>query len=181
MPLLSTIARRRKVEYFFSGVPRGARILEIGCGDGWLRPALEARGFTRHVGLDLRPPADVVGDVNAWREIGLAPGSFDVIVAFEVVEHVDCFAACLDLLAPGGSLFVTTPVPQRDWVMRILEALRLNQKRTSPHDYLVDLRNVTGFSERRVEIMGGLSQWAVLRKDSAAAAAANGARTVQYT
>ena len=181
MPLLSRIAQRRKLEHFFADVPRDARILEIGCGDGWLRPALAARGFTRYLGLDLRPPADVVGDVNRWREIGLAAESFDVIAAFEVVEHVDCFAACRALLAPGGALFVTTPVPSRDWVMRLLEAAGLNQRRTSPHDYLVDLRTVEGFADRRIDIVGGLSQWAVLRKASAAAADANGARAVQYT
>jgi SAM-dependent methyltransferase len=193
MPLLSTIARRRKVDHFFSGVPRDARILEIGAGEGWLRAALAARGFTRYTGLDLRPPAEVVGDVRRWREIGLAPESFDVVVAFEVVEHVDCFQACHDLLAPGGALFVTTPVPRRDWALKLLEALGLNQRRTSPHDHLIDLRRVPQF-EREIVIVGGLSQWAVLRKPSApswrkdahaagasaAAAAANGASAVQY-
>ncbi len=180
MPFLSQLAARRKVDYFFAGVPRDARILEIGCGGGWLRAALAARGFTRYTGLDLRPPADVVGDVNAWRALGLREGSFDVVVAFELVEHVDCFRACHELLAPGGAMFVTTPVPSRDWIMRLLEALRLNQRRTSPHDRLVDLRRVPYFAERRVRIVGGLAQWAVLRKASPAAAAANGESAVQY-
>lgn len=179
MPLLSQLAARRKVDYFFARLPREARILEIGCGDGWLRRALAARGFSRYTGLDLHPPADVVGDVNAWRELGLREASFDVVVAFELVEHVDCFRACHELLAPGGAMFVTTPLPSRDWVMRVLEALRLNQRRTSPHDRLVDLRQVPYFAERRVAIVGGLAQWAVLRKASAAAAAAKGESAVQ--
>lgn len=164
MPLLSSWAQQRKVEWFFASVPRDAHILEVGAGAGWLGPALRARGFTRYTGLDLRPPADIVGDVNAWRRVGLRPESFDVIVAFEVVEHVDCFRACHDLLAPGGVMFVTTPVPARDWVMKILEAVGLNQKRTSPHDHLVDLRRAPLFEERAVRIVGGLSQWGVLRK-----------------
>jgi SAM-dependent methyltransferase len=180
-PLLSRWARKKKVDHFFADVRRDARILEIGCAGGWLREALAARGFTRYTGLDLAPPADVVGDVNEWRAAGLAPASFDVVVAFEVVEHVDCFRACHDLLAPGGSLFVTTPIPGRDWVMRILEAVGLNQRRTSPHDRLVDLRTVPYFADRRIEIVGGLSQWAVLRKAgaSAAAKAAKGASAAQ--
>jgi 2-polyprenyl-3-methyl-5-hydroxy-6-metoxy-1,4-benzoquinol methylase len=164
MPLLSDLARRRKVEYFFSALPRDARILEIGAGEGWLRAALSARGFTRYVGLDLRPPADVVGDVNDWRALGLAAESFDAIAAFEIVEHVDCWRACWELLAPGGALLVTTPVPGRDWVMRLLEAAGLNQKRTSPHDHLVDLRTVAWAGEREIRIVGGLAQWGVLRK-----------------
>jgi hypothetical protein len=176
MPLLSSWAQRRKIAWFFGAVPRDARILEVGAGAGWLGPALRARGFTRYVGLDLAPPADVVGDVNAWRELGLAPASFDVVVAFEVVEHVDCFRACHELLAPGGAMFVTTPVPGRDWVMRVLEAIGLNQRRTSPHDFLVDLRAAPHFEEREVRIVGGLAQWAVLRKAAAPAAAPRAAR-----
>ncbi len=200
MPLLSDLAQRKKVEWFFARVPRDARILEVGSGAGWLGPALRARGFTRYVGLDLEPPADVVGDVNQWRALGLAPESFDVVAAFEVVEHVDCFRACHELLAPGGALFVTTPLPSRDWIMQVLEAVGLNQRRTSPHDFLVDLRTVPHFAERKVRIVGGLAQWAVLRKASrpsvpapepvrygvpgragasAASAAANGASAVQ--
>jgi SAM-dependent methyltransferase len=170
VPLLSSWAQRKKLDWFFGTVPRDARILEVGAGAGWLGPALRARGFTRYVGLDLRPPADVVGDVNAWRALGLRAASFDVVVAFEVVEHVDCFRACYDLLAPGGAMFVTTPVPSRDWVMKALEALRLNQRRTSPHDLLVDLRAAPHFEAREVRIVGGLAQWAVLRKVSGAAA-----------
>jgi 2-polyprenyl-3-methyl-5-hydroxy-6-metoxy-1,4-benzoquinol methylase len=170
VPLLSDWARNRKLEHFFADVPRDARILEIGAGGGWLRAALAARGFTRYTGLDLLPPADVVGDVNDWRALGLRPESFDVVVAFEVVEHVDCFRACHELLAPGGALFVTTPVPGRDWILRALEAVRLNQRRTSPHDRLVDLRAAPHFEERRVAIVAGLSQWAVLRKAPSAAA-----------
>ncbi len=72
MPFLSSYARVRKLDHFFWEVPRDARILEIGAGDGWLVEALRARGFTRYTGLDLRPPADVVGDVNEWRAAGLA-------------------------------------------------------------------------------------------------------------
>jgi cyclopropane fatty-acyl-phospholipid synthase-like methyltransferase len=179
VPILSRWAQVKKVRHFFDRVPRDARILEIGCGAGWLCEALRARGFTRYTGLDLRPPADVVGDVNDWRAAGLRAASFDVIVAFEVVEHVDCLQACHELLAPGGALFVTTPVPSRDWVMRILEAVGLNQRRTSPHDHLVDLRVAPYFADRRIEIVGGLSQWAVLRKASAAAATAKGESAVQ--
>ncbi len=164
MPILSRWARRRKVDWFFGAVPRDARVLEIGAGAGWLGPALRARGFTRYVGLDLAPPADVVGDVNEWERLGLRAESFDVVVAFEVVEHVDCFRACHALLAPGGAMFVTTPVPARDWVLRLLEAAGLSQRRTSPHDFLVDLRAAPHFEARDVRIVAGLSQWAVLRK-----------------
>lgn len=165
MPLLSDLARRKKARYFLDPLPQSARILEVGAGSGWVGDYLKSRGYTRYTGLDITPPADIVGDVRDWTRLGLGAESFDAIVAFEVVEHVDCFAACRDLLAPGGRLLLTTPVPRRDWVLKLLEAVGLNQRRTSPHDYLVDLTAVPEFTRKRVKVVAGLAQWGVFEKD----------------
>lgn len=164
MPLLSDYARRKKIDYFLAGIPKDAKILEIGCGSAWVRDYFVSNGWTGYVGLDLVPPADVVGDVNRWRDLGLAPASFDVIVAFEVVEHVDCWQACHDLLKPGGRLMLTSPVPHLDWVMRALELVGLNQKRTSPHDHLVYFENVKQFATKKIERIKGLAQWGIFTK-----------------
>jgi hypothetical protein len=88
----------------------------------------------------------------------------DVYLAFEVVEHVDCFDACYQLLRPGGKMLITTPVPEMDWLLKITESLGLNQKRTSPHDHLVDLQNVPFFNQKKIKIVLGLGQWAVFTK-----------------
>lgn len=164
MPLLSEIARKKKKRYFFEGLPKEARVLEIGCGSGWVGDYLKRHGWTNYVGLDLFPPADVVGDVCNYSALGLQPGSFDAIVAFEVVEHVDCFQPCYDLLKPGGRMLITTPLPHRDWVMKLLERVGLNQKRTSPHDHLVYLDRITLFREKQVKIVAGLAQWGIFVK-----------------
>jgi len=164
MPLLSSIARRKKFEYFFADLPKSARVLEIGSGSGWVGELLKAGGWTNYVGLDIVPPADVVGDVREWASLGLEADSFDAIVAFEVVEHVDCFQACHDLLKVGGRMLITTPVPHRDWVMKTLEAVGLNQKRTSPHDHLVYLEKVPVFTSKQVKVVAGLSQWGLFVK-----------------
>ncbi|HSR26398.1 MAG TPA: class I SAM-dependent methyltransferase [Candidatus Eisenbacteria bacterium] len=164
MALLSDIARRRKIRYFLDGVPGDASILEIGSGSGWVGDYLRQNGWTGYVGLDVVPPADIVGDVRDWQQLGLPPSSFDVIVAFEVVEHVDCWHACHALLKPGGRMLVTTPLPHRDWVLKMLESRRLNQRRTSPHDHLVYLHEVRNFRQRQVQVVAGLSQWGVFTK-----------------
>src|SRR5579872_2546599 len=136
MPLFSDIGRKLKLDYFLKSVAKDARILEIGCADGWLGKHLKEHGWKNYVGLDLKPPADIVGDIRDWKNLGLEPESFDVIFAFEVLEHVPCFQECFDLLKPGGNLMATSPVPHLDWLCSLLEAAGLNQKRTSPHDYL---------------------------------------------
>jgi 2-polyprenyl-3-methyl-5-hydroxy-6-metoxy-1,4-benzoquinol methylase len=165
MPLLSDYARRTKIEYFLAGIPKDARILEVGCGSAWVREYLTTNGWTRYVGLDLVPPADIVGDIANWRELGLEPASFDVIIAFEVVEHVDCFRECHDLLKPGGRLMLTSPVPRMDWLMKILESIGLNQKRTSPHDHLVTFQSVPLFADKQIQVVKGLAQWGIFTKE----------------
>jgi len=163
---LSEHARRKKTRYFLDGIPREARILEIGCGQGWVAEHLRRGGWRHYVGIDLFPPADIVGDIHAWRGLGLEPQSFDVIIAFEVVEHVDCFRECYELLKPGGKLMLTSPLPAADRVMRILEAIGVNQKRTSPHDHLVHFESIPYFQQKEIKIVGLLSQWGIFTKTS---------------
>jgi 2-polyprenyl-3-methyl-5-hydroxy-6-metoxy-1,4-benzoquinol methylase len=145
-------------------IPKQARILEVGCGGGWMRDFLKGHGWEHYTGIDLRPPADVVGDIRRWRDLGLRPESFDVIIAFEVVEHVDCLNECYDLLRPGGQMMLTTPVPCMDWALKLLEKVGLNQKRTSPHDHLVWISRTARFEHKSVRIVGLMSQWAILGK-----------------
>jgi 2-polyprenyl-3-methyl-5-hydroxy-6-metoxy-1,4-benzoquinol methylase len=164
MPLLSSFARRRKLAFFLPWIPKEAAVLEVGAGSGWLGDYLEANGWSNYTSLDREAPADISGDVNDWRSLGLQPNGFDVIIAFELVEHGDFYGAFEALLKPGGLLLVTTPVPRADWVLKWLEQFGLNQRRTSPHSHLHDLRKVGRFKCVRREIVAGLSQWAVFRK-----------------
>ena len=166
MPLLSRYARKRKIEYFLNRIPRQARILEIGGGAGWVGDYLRANGWKHYRGIDIVPPADIVGDIKNWKQLGLKEKSFDVIIAFEVVEHVDCFEECFDLLKPGGMLMLTSPLPHMDWVMKLLELIGLNQKRTSPHNNLLYFKDVKYFQNKNIKIVGFLSQWAIFTKES---------------
>lgn len=164
MPALSHLARSWKTRYFLESIPRDARILEIGSGSGWTGQFLVANGWKRYQGIDLNPPANIVGDIRDWRDLGLAAESWDVIIAFEVVEHLDIYPECSALLRPGGQLLVTTPVPRFDWIMEGLENLGLNQKRTSPHSNLHRLEDVGDLVLRRYRVIAGLSQWGVFEK-----------------
>jgi 2-polyprenyl-3-methyl-5-hydroxy-6-metoxy-1,4-benzoquinol methylase len=166
MPCLSEYAQKKKVRYFLQRIPKQARILEVGCGDGWVKEYLVGHGWTDYTGIDLRPPADIVGDIRSWRLLGLQSESFDAIIAFEVLEHVDCLRECCELLRPGGVLMVTTPVPSMDRVLKALEAIGLNQRRTSPHDHLIDLSRVACFQQKTVRKIAFLSQWGVFTKEA---------------
>lgn len=101
----------------YVGTPR--RILDVGSADGpsvgWLR------GRAQHVSLDLdprglRPPGGVCGSVLS---LPFADGSFDVVSAFDVIEHCDpeeqAVAELDRVLAPGGLLLASVPAYQWAW------------------------------------------------------------------
>jgi SAM-dependent methyltransferase len=163
---MTAYTRQAKIDFFVDDIPADARILEIGCGDGWVRDHLARHGRTHYVGMDLVPPADVVGDIRNWRELGLEPASFDVIIALEVIEHVVIYQEMYDLLKPGGMLVVTTPVPGMDWLCKLLETMGVNQKRTSPHDHLIDFKDIPFFEPVETRTVKLIGQWGKFRKPS---------------
>ena len=87
MPLLSDIARRQKVRYFLDPIPKDARILEIGCGSKWVGEYLRAHGWRHYTGMDLFPPADIVGDIKRWRELRLRAESLEENIDLAVQKH----------------------------------------------------------------------------------------------
>ena len=112
-------------------------VLEVGSGSGWFSKQLKKNGYNVTT-LDLIPPADLVGDINQWKKLGIQPHSFDVVVALEIIEHVDCLAALRSLCKYRGLIMLSSPHPRWDWIMKILELLHLNQKRTSEHTNLTN-------------------------------------------
>ena len=108
-------------------LPDRPLILEAGCGSGGNLGLLAARGRVsafepfddaagsareRHPGTDVR-----YGRLPD--EVPFLPGTFDLVAALDVLEHVDedvdSLAALVRLAKPGGSIIVTVPAHQRLW------------------------------------------------------------------
>ena len=140
-PFISEMSRRRKLNLFCKYVTLPAKVLEVGAGDGWFSRRLRERGYSATT-LDLETPADIQGDIMQWRKLGLQEASFDAVIGLELIEHIDCLDALTHLCRPGGVIMLSSPHPQWDWVMKGLEAIGLNQKRTSPHSHLIDFKTI---------------------------------------
>lgn len=99
-------------------LPKDSRILDLGCGTGALLARLQMAGYVNLTGIDIAPPRECGGirfmeadldDLHA----DIPAGSVDLILAVEVLEHVENMGALLNrlamMLAPKGRLLVTTP------------------------------------------------------------------------
>lgn len=126
-PTLAYLYRRWLMGRLLQPVVPG-RFLEIGVGSGNLHEDLVARGG-RGVCVDLNPAlireqrrrsSHLAGVVEfRARDFFQVEGSFDLVLAFEVLEHYlddrQCLARWRDLLTPEGTLLFSVPAHQRRW------------------------------------------------------------------
>ncbi len=115
------------VRYMFAAqLAAGRSVLDAGCGAGYGAAALAAAGAASVLGVDIaadavsyahehynRPDLSfLAGDVAA---LDLPAASFDLVVSFEVIEHLDDPARLVQtaarLLKPDGVFVVSTPNP----------------------------------------------------------------------
>ena len=107
---------------------RAPRYLDVGCSTGFVVEAARDKGWEA-TGIDLNPSAIEFGrsrglDLRtvALEDAGFAPGSFDAVSLFDVLEHLldprRTLRACAELIAPGGILFLY--VPNYDSASRLL-------------------------------------------------------------
>jgi SAM-dependent methyltransferase len=112
------LARHRAAYRFALESARGARVLDLGCGTGYGSAEL-ADVASSVVALDRIAPAGefrrrslryVRADLH---RIPLAPSTFDLVVSFQVIEHLDdptdYLEAIAALMAPGATALLTTP------------------------------------------------------------------------
>lgn len=96
-------------------LPPGARVLDVGCGQGALSLRLADLGFQVDAcdQFDLCKCKEAVRFVHASAEAAELAGPYDAIFLVEVLEHVEAPFALLRKYAarlkPGGRLIVTTP------------------------------------------------------------------------
>ena len=110
----------------YAGLPKDARILEIGCGTGHNLPMLATFGTVDAIEID--PAARDVAAKRLGKPVGDAPlpalpgvprGHYHMIAVLDVVEHIEDDVAALramaECLAPGGRILIAVPAHQWMW------------------------------------------------------------------
>jgi len=116
----SRLEAKRLLEYC-GPLPEGARILDVGCGDGFHLSLLREYGNKTWVleGIDLDKRAidaakrlELNVHFGSVETLGLEQNSYDLIYTLQTVEHVErpdeVLSAIHRLLKPGGRLVIVT-------------------------------------------------------------------------
>jgi 2-polyprenyl-6-hydroxyphenyl methylase/3-demethylubiquinone-9 3-methyltransferase len=110
-------------------ISRGGRVLDLGCGGGYVSTALSDAGY-EVVGIDPSTKAiraasqagDGVFAVAHGEQLPFPAESFHAVICSEVLEHVISPARVLSesarVLTPGGTLLFSGP--NRTWMSRLL-------------------------------------------------------------
>jgi 2-polyprenyl-3-methyl-5-hydroxy-6-metoxy-1,4-benzoquinol methylase len=165
---------RARLTFLLGQVSAGARVLDVGCGEGRFAAALTDAGAqvvaidvadeplrrarVRCNDLDLR----LAEPEGPWL---LKDASFDVVWAGETIEHVADTAAWLSevrrVLRPGGRLLVSTPAHDRLTLLRLALSRRAFAARFEPRlDHLRFYSRATltelleDFGFERIEVRG---------------------------
>lgn len=130
MTPLDRLIQRIRIRKALPHIPKGGRLLDVGCADGSLIRA--AAGRVRDaVGIDPDAPAGSVMIRGRFPQDLRDRGPYDVIALLAVFEHVPgeeraaFVAACRDLLRAGGRVVMTVPAPLVDRIIDTLRRLRL--------------------------------------------------------
>ena len=139
--------------------PQDAEILEIGCGTGHNFPMLGAFGHVDALELDDQMRA--YAERRLGRNVMSAPlpelagvpdRGYDLIGAFDVIEHIDddrpAIAAIATKLKPGGKFVMTVPAHQ--WMWSTHDVVNHHKRRYSKRS----LRDLIEGSPLRLEALG---------------------------
>lgn len=114
-------------------LPAEARILDVGCGSGSFVNIWQDRGYEAH-GCDPYPRAVEFGRQNGVHNLTVSDGktlpyetaSFDVVQAFDVLEHIQDDAGAIGemwrVLKPGGIVIATVPAFSWLWSVHDIAA-----------------------------------------------------------
>ncbi|WP_326523291.1 class I SAM-dependent methyltransferase [Sphingomonas sp.] len=124
----------------YAGLPKDARVLEIGCGTGHNLPMLASFGEVDAIEID--EAAREIASQRLGKPVGSAPlpelegvpkGSYDMIAVLDVIEHIDDDVAALKAMAealkPGGRILIA--VPAHGWMWSAHDVVNHHKRRYS--------------------------------------------------
>lgn len=178
-----TINQEREMEQFYrpllKKLPVGSKILDLGCGTGFLISWLHKQPNIKVVGVDSSETQIMVArnylpGIDLYCEDGLEflkkhPGEFAGITCLDVVEHIpgddlllEWFETVRQALLPGGFFFIRTP-NAANITGTYSKYIDMTHERIYTRTSLSQVLEAAGFQKLRVVPITGVSFNARLR------------------
>jgi len=148
----------------YADLPKGAKILEIGCGTGHNLPMLGQFGEVDAIEIDAA--AREIAARRLGKPVGAAPlpelsgverASYDMIAVLDVVEHIEddvgALRAMATCLKPGGKILITVPAHQ--WMWSAHDVVNHHKRRYSKRT-LTDALRAAGLQWRKLGYFNSL-------------------------
>ena len=153
-------------------MPKGIRILDVGCGNMHITGAISAKGYNI-IGIDKEAPGEkkwmtkrnyIIMDAT---KMSFKDNTFDAVIALEIVEHCDCIPEIKRVLKPGGIFICSTPAPGTDWLRNALISLKLLENQDfEGHNHTVHLKKVPMRLLKYKKMFLGTSQFGIFKKET---------------
>jgi 2-polyprenyl-3-methyl-5-hydroxy-6-metoxy-1,4-benzoquinol methylase len=154
---------RKKVLPLLIGYSKDANILDLGCGPGYIMQSLRSEGFKNITGIDISSEQIVkakqkglnVKVGNVFDYLILESNKYDIIIAFDFIEHFDkdelikLIALINQTLKNGGILVIHTPNGQGMFPQKIIYGDLTHLTIVTPNS-LIQLLKLEGFDEIKI-------------------------------
>jgi len=138
IPIATMYYRKKRIRKIIPYLSKEMKILDLGCGDGWLTNYLVEQKFDC-VGLDINQETRnrfYKGNAN---NIPFPDNSFNCIIMIEVIEHISpsCYLEINRVLKDKGLFILTTISPKSESFIRLMAKLRIVNSYVTPHINLI--------------------------------------------
>ncbi len=164
MGIIPNYCDKKRLEKTLPHISKQMKILDLGCGSGWLTKSLNSLQFDC-VGVDTNIEENKIFHKGTADNIPFPDNSFDCLIMIEVIEHIQpsCYSEINRVLKKNGIIILSTILPKSDKFIHFLSKLGLVDPYITPHINLVCIETLPWTIVEKSSILF-LDQFGVFRK-----------------
>lgn len=166
MGFIANYCDNKRFEKILPHISKQMKILDLGCGDGWLTNRLNSLDFNC-IGVD----TDVKNNTKFYKgtadKIPFSDKFFDCIIMIEVIEHIEptCYDEINRILKDDGLIILSTILPKSDKLVHFLSKIGVVAPYVTPHINLVKIETLPWLLIKKSTILV-IDQFGVFKKSS---------------